>query len=329
MSAAAAGKVHLLTGNDSILLADAVKESIEQLASEVEGGIDRSTDLHEFYGEDYLVDQLVVAASTVPLFSSCRLVVARGLSRFSESDLAPLIEYLQQPTPTTSLVLEWGGGRVPKALAEATKNADATKTSASAPTRKRDREDWFAEKLTATNINLDGEAAQLVLNHYGNEMSRIGGLLATLESIFGTGVKLRAADIEPYLGAAGDVPPWDLTDAIDNGKIPAALGVLQRLWQAGAVPMQVIGSLNNHYTRIMKLEGAGAGSKEDAAALLGGGSPFMAGKALNNARRLGRAGVKRAMQLLANADADMKGVSGLDNRCVVEILVGRLAGQRR
>ena len=39
----------------------------------------------------------------------------------------------------------------------------------------------------------------------------------------GEGVRLTASDVEPFLGEAGDVPPWDFTDAIDAGQTAKAL----------------------------------------------------------------------------------------------------------
>ena len=320
------GEIRLLTGNDPTLLTDAVKDTVELLAVD----IDRSTNVHEFFGEEYLVGELVLAASTQPLFSSHRVVVARELSRFGSADLAPLVDYLAAPTPTTSLVLEWGAGRVPKALDDALKAAGAKKVSTTAPTRKPDRRKWLDEKLDEVGVNLDSEAAQLLLAHLGDEIARLSGLLETLESVFGVGATLSAQDIEPYLGAAGRVPPWDLTDAIDAGNISNALRVLQRMWQAGMAPMQVMTSLGSHYNRILRLDGVAIGSNEQAAELLGQnpnnrGSVFSAGKALAISRKMGHASITRAVELLARADSEVRGVSGLDDRCVMEILVGRLA----
>lgn len=55
------------------------------------------------------------------------------------------------------------------------------------------------------------------------------------------------------------------------------------------------------------------------------GSTFPAKKALAAARRLGSAGVARALGLLAAADADVRGAAGWDGALVMEVLVARLA----
>jgi len=60
-----------------------------------------------------------------------------------------------------------------------------------------------------------------------------------------------------------------------------------------------------------------------------GTAPFVAKKALEQSRRLGSARIAQAINLIAAADLDVRGMSGLDPGLVVEILVARLARQTR
>ena len=158
-------------------------------------------------------------------------------------------------------------------------------------------------------------------------MGRLGGLLATLESAFGPGVKLGVDDVAPFLGDAGSVPVWDLTDAVDRGDIGGSLGVLARMLDAGGMhPLQVMAVLHRHFERMLMLDGSGVRDDKAAAALLGmKGSTFPAKKALTQTRRLGSEPIRSAIGLLARADLDLKGNSALEARTVVEILTARLA----
>ena len=47
-----------------------------------------------------------------------------------------------------------------------------------------------------------------------------------LAATFGGSRLLGADDVEPFLGEAGGVPPWELTDAIDAGNTVLALETL-------------------------------------------------------------------------------------------------------
>ena len=76
---------------------------------------------------------------------------------------------------------------------------------------------------------------------------------------------------------------------------------------------------------MLRLDGSGVNSPEQAAEVLGIKSSFPAKKALGQANRLGTARIARAMQLLSEADLDLRGSTGLSGELVVEVLVARLS----
>jgi DNA polymerase-3 subunit delta len=81
---------------------------------------------------------------------------------------------------------------------------------------------------------------------------------------------------------------------------------------------------------MLKLDGANVRTDDEAAALTGTG-PYPAKKALAQARRLGHAGVVRAITLLADADVDLRGARQWPEELILEVLVARLSklGGRR
>ena len=154
-------------------------------------------------------------------------------------------------------------------------------------------------------------------------------MLATLRGAHGTGQRLGVDDIEPFLGEAGGVPPWDFTDAISEGRTADALGLLVRMMHGGGRhPLQIMATLHNHYSRLARLDGAGARTEKEAMAATGLSSPFPAKKAMANHRRLGTDNVRRAMGMLAQADIDLRGGTDLDAELVMEVLVARLSKLR-
>src|SRR5438270_198908 len=173
---------------------------------------------------------------------------------------------------------------------------------------------------------LAADAAAALADHLGEDMGRLSSLLEMLAAAYGEGTKVDAEQLRPFLGEAGGVAPWELTDAIDRGETAAALENLHRLLGAGRHPLVILASLHNHYTRILRLEGAGAADEKAAAAMLGiTGSTFPARKALSQARRLGHDAVARAVTLLADADLALKGSIEWPEALVLEVLVARLS----
>jgi DNA polymerase-3 subunit delta len=144
----------------------------------------------------------------------------------------------------------------------------------------------------------------------------------------GEGATIGVDDLTPYLGEAGSVAPWDMTDAIDRGEAEAALRALHRLLEAGdRHPLVILSTLHRHVAPVVTLDGSAANTEQEAAAVLGiepGRSTFHAKKALATLRRWGSDGAARALQLLADADLDLRGESTWPSTAVLEVLVARL-----
>jgi len=233
---------------------------------------------------------------------------------------------------SSSLVLVWEKGpgqqklaAIPKSLQAALKGAGGEVRDTSPPTQTRQRGAWLDEQAKAVGVRLDKGARALLEERLGEDLGRLGALLRLLESTYGTDSTLHAADVEPYLGEAGSVAPWDLTDAIDRGDVPAAIDCLHRLMGAGERNgVALLYSLHTHYQRMLALDGSGITGEKQAAELLGI-APFPAKKALGGARRLGAAGVARAIELLAEADLALRGTTAWPPELVLEVLVARLA----
>lgn len=317
--------VHLVSGDDESVLRDHVRDLVQRLV----GGGDRSLMVDEFEGDEYDLGAVVDAAQTPPFLTERRVVVARDVGRFNTADLAPLIAYLANPLPTTDLILVAGGGRLAKQLTDAVTKAGGHRVDTSPPTRANDRTAWVREQAEEAGVRLDGNAAASIAAHLGEDAGRLKGVLAVLVSTYGEGVRLGRAEVEPFLGESGGVPPWDLTDALDKGQTARALELARRMTRGGERhPLQVLAILHNHYARLARLDGAEARNDADAAAAIGIKPGFPAKKALETYRQLGGAAVSRAIQLLARADRDLHGETGLDADTVLDVLVARLSRLR-
>lgn len=321
--------VHLVKGDDEVLLRDTAREVVHALTGDLDAAlaveeVGRDRFAPPDSGEASIVP-LVDAAQTPPFLTDRRVVVGRDVEMFTKAaQVAPLVDYLADPLPTTALVLVWSGGRVPKSLVDAVKACKGVQIDTN-PGRKLDG--WVADQLAAADLSLDRAATDRLVGWLGDDPQRLVGVIGTLVGTFGAGARLGATDIEPFLGEGGGVPPWELTDALDRGDIRTSLAKLHRMTAGGGRhALQVMATLHNHYARMLALDGAPVTGEKDAAALLGlKGSTFPARKALGQARKLGHERVVRAIDLLAQADLDLRGGKAWPDDLVLEVLVARLA----
>ncbi|MEM8925161.1 MAG: DNA polymerase III subunit delta [Actinomycetota bacterium] len=328
--------VLLIKGDDATLVAQAVRRAVTDFV----GDGDRSLMVEEVGEDHYAGDDgeieltpLINAAHTPPFLTERRVVVGRNLALFTKGEqVTPLVDLLADPLPTTDLVLVWERGAastrmgaVPKKLKEALKAAGVEEIDA-APSGKG-RKSLLEERLSTASVRLDASAKRLIADHLGDDIGRADSVLEALHSAYGDNASLSADDVAAYVGPASDVPPWELTDAIDSGDIGTALDKLARMTQGGdRHALQVMATLHTHYQRALALDGAGAGDERAAASILGlTGSTFPARKALSLSKRLGPERVATAIQLLATADLAVRGASAVPDGTTMEVLVARLA----
>ena len=298
-----------------------VGEEVRRLVHELSGG--DPTAVEDLSGEDVEVTAVVDACRTPPFLAQRRVVVVREVGRFRTEALEPLIEWLADPLPTTALVLSSGGGQVSQRLLGALRQVGRTVDTAVGTGRARNQ--WLAARLAKAPVRLEADAARLLGDHLGEDVGRLTTLLEALAVAYGEGATVGAEELRPFLGGAGGVAPWELTDAIDRGDTEAALTRLHRMLEAGERhPLVVMATLHRHYTAMLRLDGAGVADERAAAGVLGV-APYPAKKALSQARRLGGERIGRAIELLAQADLDLRGASGWPDALVMEVLVARLS----
>jgi DNA polymerase-3 subunit delta len=337
--------VYLVKAGDPMLRSRAAQALVEELLD----GEDRSLVVEEFLvpaktkagGDDEpepaapsdegtrvpIVAAILNAAQSPPFMTSKRIVVIRDYEQLSADEAAPIAAILSDALDTTVFVFVGGGGRTAKSLGDALKAAEVVGPASEKTV------DVLASELQRAEITLDKEAARVAAARLGDDAGRAAGLVAVLSSAFGAGAMLNSADVGPYLGEAGSVPVFQLTNAIEEGKIAGALSILDRLLNVTSSrqpkpmhPLQVLGLLQSRYRKLLRLDDPAIRTTKDAHAALGGkGSTYPAQKALEASTALGTDGLRRAIDSLHRADLDLKGASAMPENAVLEVLVARLA----
>jgi DNA polymerase-3 subunit delta len=273
---------------------------------------------------------VVNALQSPPFMTECRVVVVREIGNLTSEQGKWLAEWIGDPLDGVHLVLVTGGTRIPAALAKAAKaNADVVGSTGEQTSA------VLAQTAKAARLRLSAEVSTRIATHFGDDPGRVPELVELLLATYGSGVTLDVDAVEPYLGELGTAGRFDLTNAIDRGDLGAALEALHRKLTATSASekrplhaMQVMASLVFHYQRMLRLDDPAVTTNEQAGQVLGGNA-YAARFALEAARRLGTDGLREAVGLLAQAELDLRGESGLDDRTALDVLVARLAALSR
>ncbi len=329
---AATAATTVVVGTDATMVYDALHNAVASAL----GDLDPSFALQDFTVKDVtnagesVLSAVMEALNTPPFLVSRRVVVVRDAQGLLSDEVTALLEWMRSPAPDTVLVLAVVGAKSHKLVKAA---QDVIEVNVG--TRSKDRVAFVLDKMGEYRVSIDAASAAKVAAQVGAAVARVGYLARLLASIYGS-APLNSAHIEPYLGDAGGVPEWDLTDALESANATKAITVARRMLDSkGRAGVQVIFMLQRYYLRMARLEGAAVTSADEAAQLLGM-NPYGARKLLAMANRLGAQRVADAIHLIANADVDLKGgvsFGGKDlntdqdttDLTVIEVLVARLA----
>jgi DNA polymerase III subunit delta len=311
--------VYVIAGDESLISLE-----LTNLLHQLIGDEDRSMMLEDIDAADSgtTATGIADALHTPPMFTERRVVLVRNVHDMTADMVSQFAASIDSMNDTTDLVATITG-RQPKVLSDAFKKAAARTVGATVPSGAKDRLAWIESHLVEAGLSYSPDAARLISLWFGNDQGRLAGLIQTLRATYEEGTKLSRADVEVFLGEAGSIAPWDLTDAIDVGDVNKALVMLHRI-MIDSHPLQVLALLANRFANMMKLDGPSVQTVTDAVGVLGG-KEFTARKVLEQYQRLGSSGVSQAMSLIAQADVDLRGGKEWDDVLVMEVLVARLA----
>lgn len=310
---------YLISGDETLISLE-----LTSLVDRLVGDNDRAMMVDDFDCSEptFSVGAVVDAVTTMSLFLERKVVIVRHLHDLKADFVDGFVMAVDSCIEEADLVIT-STGKVLKTVNDALKRVKAETIGAVVIGNQGERLKWVESKLVEAGFTYSADAARLINQWFGSDQARVAGLVATLISTYGEGAKLSRSDVEVFLGEAGSIAPWDLTDAVDNGDTQTALVMLHRML-ADSHPFQILALLANRYAQMMKIDGRGVRTQDDAVAILGG-KPFTAGKILVQYQRLGSAGVSRAIALIAGADFDMRGGKDMEPELVMEVLVARLA----
>jgi DNA polymerase-3 subunit delta len=274
---------------------------------------------------------IATALQSPPFMTAARVVVVREIGNLTADQSRWLAEWITDPLDGVHLVLVTGGGRTPTALDKVCKEHAKSAGPAEEKTA-----DVLQRELKDAHLKLAPNVASQVAEHLGDDAGRVPELVELLHSTYGDDATLDLGEVEQYLGEVGTAGRFDLTNAIDRGDLAGALEAAHRLMTATSTvqpkplhPMQLMASLAYHYQRLLRLDDPAVVTKEHAADALGMKSAGGARFPLEASRKLGSDGLREATTLLAQAELDLRGASGLDERTVMDVLIARLAALSR
>ncbi|HEY0272503.1 MAG TPA: DNA polymerase III subunit delta, partial [Chitinophaga sp.] len=157
---------------------------------------------------------------------------------------------------------------------------------------------WVNAYVHRRGLAISQKAGVLLVDHIGNDLSRIANEIDKLLVNLPAGKKIDEGDIEKYVGISKEYNVFELQNAVgmkDSARVMRIVQYFAANPKAGPIQM-VIPALYNFFAKVNMIFGVKGGEKEMASAL--GVHPFFVKDYTAAARTYGPDGSERAILLL-------------------------------
>lgn len=314
---------YVLYGEESYL----VEQYARLIAKQAVGDPDDAFNMHRFDGQSVTVEQLEEAVEALPLMAERTCVMVRDMDLAAHAER--LVEMLRQK-PDTCVLIFWQMTVQPDkkkgwSTVFAAVEADGCVVDFARKTA-GDVVKLLVSGAKRRGCVLAAEDARLMVEQAGNDLNLLLCELDKLAALADGGAITRTM-IEQMGTKNLEARVFDLSKAILQGHAKQAYELLHQLFVQREEPVAVLAVLSNAYADVYRAKIADIGGvpAQTLAADIKSykGKEFRLRNAARDARRMSIGMLRGSLEILAQADNDMK-FSSKDARTLLEQTVSRL-----
>lgn len=306
----------LIQGGEEILADRAISAVISQAAGASVLQLDGET-----------IELGLITDSLAPsLFGEQRVIVIRHIQELASDAQEEITSYLDNPDEQVHLVLWHKGGVKGKALLERIKKEKPHLVAAEVLKKDGDKSEFVKSEFARLGRTITADAIAAIVGALGSDMRELSGVCSQLASDTPAGKKIEVADVEKFQQGRIETTGFDVADAVLEGKTDFALITLRRALETGVDPVLIVTALSSSLRTLAKVAGAPRGVKSFELASSLALPPWQIDKARRQLALQSPSSLARAVVLLAQTDADIKGAASDPifalERAVIEICRG-------
>ncbi len=258
------------------------------------------------------------------LFGDARLLIVRSAQDVRVAAAGVLRPYLESATPGVTVVLHHVGGAKGKAVLESARRAHAPEIGCARLTRADERADFVRAEVRRCGGRIGPDAVGVLLDAVGSDLRELAAVSAQLVSDSGGDVTIDL--VRAYHRGRAEVSGFAVSDLAVVGRSGPALEALRFALSVGVPHVVIADALADGIRSIARVTSAGRVDQYTLAKRLGM-PPWKVKRAASQARGWSEPGLRRAMGVVAELNADVKGAA-VDPGYALERAVRRLAAAR-
>ncbi|MDT4962469.1 MAG: polymerase subunit delta [Pseudonocardiales bacterium] len=238
--------------------------------------------------------------------------------------LAILRPYVETPADGTTIVLQHVGGAKGKALLDAARKAGALEISCAKLTRADERIDFVRAEVRRLGGTIGPDAVAALVDAVGSDLRELAAVAGQLVSDSGGRVDVDL--VRAYHRGRAEVTGFAVSDLAMVGNSGGALEALRFALSVGVPQVVIADALADGIRTIARVASAGRGDPYSLASKLAMPS-WKVKRAQAQSRGWSEPGVRRALGVVADLNADVKGAAA-DPDYALERAVRQLAEAR-
>jgi DNA polymerase-3 subunit delta len=315
--------LYLFYGEEEFLIQEALDLIIKRV---VDPGA-RDFNFNALYCRDTAASEIVSLCQTLPFLSEKRLVIAKDFDALKAADLEEMAPYLNDPSPSTCLVMVSNQGRYDRKTVTSAVEAHGAVTRFY-PLLDREVVAWIEGWARARDLSLQRDAAPYLLQAVGNDLQKIGNELEKVEIYIKEKKIISFEDVKAVVGDFREYTPFDLAAALGTKNREKAFLILSRLLQEGEQPVGLLGSIAWNFRRLLQakaMESVGTGPDEIMKKLRPPVIFHQVAQFKSQMKSYGIEELRETFAVMLQADKALKS-SGLSGKLVLERMIFRLCG---
>lgn len=258
--------IYYLAGEEPYFI-DTISDFIEKnVLTEDE----RAFNQQVIYGKDITIDTLIHYAKEYPMMAEYRVIIVKEAQELSRT-INQLLPYVENPSPTTILVLCYKYGKIDGK----TKLAKELKKYVFYQQDKKLYENqvvaWLNKFVKKMNFEIEPTSAQMLVDYLGTDLSRIANEVNKLKIILPKGTTITPTHIEQNIGISKDFNVFELQSALGKKNLLKAMQIIQYFSenQRDNPATVIISNLYRYFEDLLKYHGSNSKLDKDLAVLLG------------------------------------------------------------
>ncbi len=298
------GSLYLLIGEETFL----VQEALQLLKNKsVDASmIDFNCDVFDASETD--AGQVKDAAESLPMMSQRRFVAFRGVDALKDKDWETLFPLIDNPVDSTTFVLTCDAlDKRKKAFKKLNEAAIVVELK-----RPYDNQvaDWIEYLAFRQNLKVAREAAQLLKQFVGTNLTELNNEITKLKDYLGERTVIEPKDVLQVVSQTRVDRIFDLTDAIGRRDRATALHSLANLLEHGQSEVGILAMITRHFRILGQLkEGQREGLNGTRLSTKAGIPQFLLTQYLEQIRLWDESKIERTFNVLQDTDRALKSSS--------------------